>query len=242
MNSDVSTREVQEDAVRWLNRIGPLTYQQKQLVNGGAVAPVFAQIARKRRRLTLVIAAVGFLCTYYSLRAVVSGTSVWGSTILAAIFFSWLFARIAKLKAVRLSIERYTAAVPVPDTPVDQLEADLRLNHSLTYTENQQLASGGAVPVAREVAARRRNNGKSMILGVWPLCACFIVIDLYTPRDLDTPDRMLLQDYLAGIVTCAILIACAFVYGLREKRLASILEQKIIESQTRKTQVELGEG
>ncbi len=225
--SDVESTDLQQAAVRAIESLSHLTYQQKQLLKSGELSAVFNQVVKKRRFSTLVIGAIALLSTYFAVRTAAAGSFAWVSTTFAVVYSWWTCSRIAKQNAVARSVRHFTESRPEAISPVDTLAADLRLNHRLSYNQQQSIKAGDIAQVASEVAASRRRNGRTMLLGIWPVCAALFVLDSFQHRDPNMPDALLLQDFLSIIVGCIILIACATVFGVRELRIASRLERTI---------------
>lgn len=113
------------------------------------------------------------------------------------------------------------------DSPqMDSLANDLKTNHRLSDDQQKRMNDGGTTDVANELAASHRKNGRMMLLGAWPICAVIFFMDSFKKADPSLSDALRMQDFIATVATCVIIIVCTLVFGLRELRIAKELEQK----------------
>lgn len=210
-----------------LERLSLLTFQQKQLIETGEFAPVLQQILRGRLLLTAVISGFTLLFGYFALRSATIGDISWPSVSAVAGFSWWLFSRLSKERNAVKSVRQYAETNSGDGSSTSALVTELRLNYRLSYDQHHRLKQGQPVEIATEIAAARRQNGKTMLLWVWPLSAGLFILDAVQPQDPNAPDGLFVYDFIAVAITCSIIILTGLIFGLRELRMASALEQKI---------------
>jgi len=127
--------DLREAAAKAIKSLGPLTYQQNQLINTSELAPVFEQIVKQRLVLTVVIAVVALLFNYFGVHFVLSGSPNWFSITVVIVCIWLLYSRISKQKGVAkilreniLSRFRITALSPCMPVYLDTVNFVLLLN------------------------------------------------------------------------------------------------------------------
>lgn len=216
-----------DDVIRALSRLGTLNYQQRKILKDGDVLAVLEQFVAGQKSSDWM-----YLCA-----VVIFG----GKAIFGFLFgqINWInatagvFAGAAALaywqqkktvRAVTDIVRRYADAqgYQVPTTE-SQLMTALRLHHSLTYQQQQQMKAGEVVDVAKGVLKSSRRTGWIVLATMMPNA----LLQLDAPLRKQAP--LTPTDMVAGfggfVVATAFAIWMYRMHAARARRLEKLIEE-----------------
>ena len=225
--------ELAAAANKALSALTLLNYDQKQIANDHEYKAVFDQICRQRRIADGLLILAAIALTYRVVTGLIeSQWHMWSAMAMFLAIF-WLWKRQAATRATATVIERFESSRQ-PDTETPPLVVELKLHQQLTYEQRQRLKSDEVVEVAREIARTRKANGMTLIIGVWPASAYFLI----RSPDLNGPEASL-QSFIISIATmfvfAIVLIGVGTVAGIRERRIAEKLNCMISDYEETRT-------
>lgn len=156
-----------DDVTKALSRLGTLSYQQRKILKDGDVLSVLEQfVAAQKSSDWLHLGAV----VVFGAKAVFGlllGQFNWISGCISGVAALGYWKQRTTIREVTVIVRNYALAqgYQVP-TKESLLMTELRLHHSLTYQQQQQMKAGEVVDVAKGVARSARRSGWMSLCGM----------------------------------------------------------------------------